>query len=854
MSAAGVQRDAVIYDDNFEDDSWDAVWESAVTVDGEGWTVEMRIPFSQLRFPAAASHTWGINARRIVQRKNEVSWLALVPRTRAAWPRAWPTWRASTASPRAAPGAAALRVGARGVHRARAGRQPLQRRLARVRRRGPRPQVRPRHEHGARGRRQPRLRPGGGGPGGGQPHRQRDVLRGEAAVLHRRGRRSSRTSRAAAPATTAPSSISSPSSSIRAASGARPRAAPPATTWTRPAATTILGAAKVTGRTSGRLDGRASWRRSPAARTARLSTASRRAALEVEPLTNYFVGRARRELGRRAALGFLATAVQPAAGRPSLDGLLVEPGLRRRRRRPRLPRLPPRLGGLRRPRGQHGVRARAPPSLRLQRGALRYYQRPDAPHVQPRSRRPRRCPAGAGASGLNKNSGNVTANAGLWGISPGFEPNDAGFATQADRGGAHGIVTWRKLTPDRWTRTRQVWVSKWWTFNYGRESQGDGVQSEVNVQLLNYWRFNLSLQRSWATLDDRLTRGGPTVVRPGIQSLNLGGQTTAGAASGSALRRPCRSATSATGAGAAARELNFKPWAALTLSAAPDLDLRVHSRAVPGHGARPDGHRDLRRALRLRRPRPDASRGAPARRTSSSRRGSRCSSTPRPCCRPATTPPSRSSPRPAPSTSPPTAIDVGTLDYDREGAAYVIDPDGTDPRALRLPIPSSTSSRCARTRSRGGSSGRARRLYVVWTQRRQDQAHPGDFAFGRDTRGPVPRARPTTSSWSRSRGGWGGERAARDLSAASRTARVRRRVPRLRDAAAAGRVLALLRRRGRAPRLSLLGLPLPSPEPRALGGRLAARPDPAVLLVPGRAWPCRSRWPRGARPGSRGGG
>ena len=66
VSAAGVQRDAAIYDDNFEDDTWDAVWESAVKVDDAGWTVEMRIPFSQLRFPTAPGHAWGVNARRVV--------------------------------------------------------------------------------------------------------------------------------------------------------------------------------------------------------------------------------------------------------------------------------------------------------------------------------------------------------------------------------------------------------------------------------------------------------------------------------------------------------------------------------------------------------------------------------------------------------------------------------------------------------------------------------------------------------------------------------------------------------------------------------------------------------------------
>jgi hypothetical protein len=80
VSAAGVQRDAAIYDDNFEDDTWDAVWESAVSVDASSWTVEMRIPFSQLRFPTTPGHAWGVNARRVVYRKNESSWLVLVPK------------------------------------------------------------------------------------------------------------------------------------------------------------------------------------------------------------------------------------------------------------------------------------------------------------------------------------------------------------------------------------------------------------------------------------------------------------------------------------------------------------------------------------------------------------------------------------------------------------------------------------------------------------------------------------------------------------------------------------------------------------------------------------------------------
>jgi hypothetical protein len=156
--------------------------------------------------------------------------------------------------------------------------------------------------------------------------------------------------------------------------------------------------------------------------------------------------------------------------------------------------------------------------LRVQRAAPRYYQRPDAPHVSvdPTATS---LSGWSGRVGLNKNSGNVTFNAGLWGISPGFEPNDLGFATQSDRGGAHGQVLFRKLTPDAWTRSRRLSVAKWWTFNYGRESQGDGVAVAFGGQLRNYWQLDFALGKSWNTWDDKLTRGGPTTIRPGIQSL-----------------------------------------------------------------------------------------------------------------------------------------------------------------------------------------------------------------------------------------------------------------------------------------------------------------------------------------------
>src|SRR5207237_4323717 len=81
-NAAGVKRDVRWGDDGGDsDDSWDAVWEAATAVDALGWTVEMRIPLSQLRFSGASLQVWGVRFERWIQRKNELDMLPLVRKT-----------------------------------------------------------------------------------------------------------------------------------------------------------------------------------------------------------------------------------------------------------------------------------------------------------------------------------------------------------------------------------------------------------------------------------------------------------------------------------------------------------------------------------------------------------------------------------------------------------------------------------------------------------------------------------------------------------------------------------------------------------------------------------------------------
>lgn len=81
VNASGVQRDATVSNDSQMDDSWDGVWESAIRCTETGWSVEMRIPLSALRFSAMADATWGFNAMRYISRLKEESWWSPVSRT-----------------------------------------------------------------------------------------------------------------------------------------------------------------------------------------------------------------------------------------------------------------------------------------------------------------------------------------------------------------------------------------------------------------------------------------------------------------------------------------------------------------------------------------------------------------------------------------------------------------------------------------------------------------------------------------------------------------------------------------------------------------------------------------------------
>ena len=77
----GVQWDARFSQEQGQDVSWNAVWISEVTIDDNGWYIEIKIPYSAIRFPDNKIQEWGINFSRKIRRHREFShWTPIDPK------------------------------------------------------------------------------------------------------------------------------------------------------------------------------------------------------------------------------------------------------------------------------------------------------------------------------------------------------------------------------------------------------------------------------------------------------------------------------------------------------------------------------------------------------------------------------------------------------------------------------------------------------------------------------------------------------------------------------------------------------------------------------------------------------
>lgn len=500
VNAAGVRID-YYHPADFEGNrvyTYDPVWEADTEIEAGGWTAEIRIPFTQLRFSESAEQVWGVNIARITPSRNEVAYWQLVGRNETGW---------------------ASRMGElHGITGIRPGRRvellPYVASEARV-------------VSGVDARnpfadkRTTALRAGGDvkiglgsnftidatfNPDFGQveadpaevnlsayetffAERRPFFLEGTQ-LLSARGNFYSRRI------------------------GARPLTPNASYAETRDN-TTILGAAKLTGRTPGGLSVAAL-----AALTARERVRTFDAAsttfgqADVSPATGYAIAALQQEFGnvqKTSGVGYLLVTQVERAVEPGtfLGNALVQrahSGIADYR--------------LRWKGGQYDASAFIAWSylqgdsssiLAQQLSSRRYWQRPDADHV---AVDPSRTSLFGTYLGINHSK--LSGKHWLWDIdyfqeAPGFELNDAGRLGGTDDRGGIAQLRYRETKPGQYLRAYElsaVTVNEW---NFGGDRQFSLFETTGQLTLRNFWQLSASANLFTRAQSDNLTRGGPSM-------------------------------------------------------------------------------------------------------------------------------------------------------------------------------------------------------------------------------------------------------------------------------------------------------------------------------------------------------
>jgi hypothetical protein len=341
-----------------------------------------------------------------------------------------------------------------------------------------------------------------------------------------------------------------------------------------PASTAILGAAKVTGRTQagysvGLLDAvtsRESARYLPVA-------GGPEAAQVVEPLTNYFVGRVKKEI---------------RSGATTFGGILTSTA-----RRIEDPMVRDRLHGHAESGGldwNHTWKDReyswmgsalvsnvsgSPEAIaRTQRSSAHYFQRPDRTLDGEGLFTSVYDPTATSLRGyglftrLGKNNGTLLWEAMANVRSPGFEVNDLAFQDRADFQWFNGNVGGQWTTPTSWYRSIFATVGGATQYNYEGDKTEAELQAFYGMELPNYWNIRALAIHDVPSYDDRLTRGGPVVKRTGYDVASLEVSTDARKAAVFDFTMQA-----SRGVGSMARSLTLQPG--LALKPAPNVFIQL---------------------------------------------------------------------------------------------------------------------------------------------------------------------------------------------------------------------------------------------------------------------------------------
>jgi len=508
VNPRGVQKDVLEFDDrNGEDINWDAVWQVGTRVDSAGWTAEYRIPFSQLRFGGAqkgAERVWGFQIMRDIARRNERdSWspwkttdpgfvsfegdlagivdvptpqrLEVLPYvstklTRAPGNSANPFYKANDATPSAG---ADLKYGLPGGLTLTATVNPdfgqVEVDPAVVNLSAYEtffPEKRPFFVEGANIFNIGSIN---GGPGYGSQQ-----------IFYSRR------------------------------IGRSPQGFASGEFVDAPDATTILGAGKVTGKvgawTVGLLDALTAEENARVADGTGVETTT-----PVEPLTNYFAGRLRRDFrGGRTLMSVGGTAVNRDLSEDVFKNLL-----RSRANVGSLDfehRWADRSWALTGAFARSEIEGSRAVMRSAQRSSARYYQRPDADYLGVDTTT-NTLDGYSAKLGLNK-FGKWQMGATAKSISPGYEVNDLGFMGRVDYRNLGVSGAYNNTDAGRLLRGYQLNLGTNHAWNYGGDKIWTSVFNQVTLNFNNLYNVYAGSEYDPSAIDDRLTRGGPLGRQP----------------------------------------------------------------------------------------------------------------------------------------------------------------------------------------------------------------------------------------------------------------------------------------------------------------------------------------------------
>jgi len=519
VTAAGVRFDHYHASDNREsrDREFDPVWEARVSLDSRGWLAELRIPFNQLRFNAGEDQLWGLNIYRAVPSRNEEVYWSPVRRTERVWASqfgelrgvsgARPTRRIEVLPYVAS---SSTTAGWRDRDDSLDDGRNLETRTGLDMKIGLGPNV---------------TVDAAFNPDFGQVEADPAEVNLSAFETFFDERRpffleGSRLLGAAAEDQPWEDGGSGYFYSRRI--GARPVGPAPSDFVGYPATSTILGAAKMTGRlpagTSIGILNAVTAEEFASRYDAGASALDR---VRVAPFTNYLVGRIQQEFGpagSTAGLMVTSTHRDLESGDP-LAGLLTRSAFT--------------VSGdslLRFRDGEYEVGTTLGLShvagemaaiARVQRSSARYFQRPDATHVRYDPARTSLTGAKGGVSAERTGGRHWLWQAAAEFTSPEFEINDAGQLSTADGISGSAEIEYRETQPGRLLRNYSIGVEHEREWNFAGELQAASVQAEAEVTWHNFWNTEFSVEFDLAAQDQRLTRGGPTMGTPRGWSTSL---------------------------------------------------------------------------------------------------------------------------------------------------------------------------------------------------------------------------------------------------------------------------------------------------------------------------------------------